>query len=289
MHLLVITNDRSGSAGAVDPAAVLVERGCVVTTATIAEAARWRGEVPHGKLRSIQRVVVAGGDGSVGCAAALALALDVPLGVVPAGTANDFVRAMELPEDPERACVLAATGDRFRDVDVAEIEGQPFVNVASLGLAPIAAETAEPLKKRLGAIAYPVGALVSAIRTRPMPMVAEVDGEPVWAGRAWQAMVASTGAFGGWASTGTTRQGDGALDLVIVPGGRSGRELMFDAHALVRGELAQREGVFHARGAQIEITTRRAQKVEVDGELTKLDTRTLDARVGDRPVRVVVG
>ena len=153
MHVLLVTNDNSGSAQAVDPASVLVERACTVTVVDIADAARWAMDDMPGTTRDVERVVVAGGDGSVGCAARLALRLDVPLGVVPAGTANDFARAVHLPTDLERACVLAATGEQLRDIDLALVDGTPFVNVASFGLAPDAADKARPLKSPLRALA----------------------------------------------------------------------------------------------------------------------------------------
>src|SRR6476619_4115206 len=46
-----------------------------------------------------ERLVVAGGDGTIGAFAELAGWLAVPLAVVPTGTANDFARAHDLPED----------------------------------------------------------------------------------------------------------------------------------------------------------------------------------------------
>lgn len=291
MHVLLVRNSASGSADQVDPAAVLVDRGCTITDVDIADAARWAREQSTRHLSGIDRVVVAGGDGSLGVAAALATMADVPLGVVPAGTANDFARAMELPVEMEQACVLAATGDTLRDVDLARIKGVEthFVNVASVGIAPVAATHAQPLKRGIGALAYPVGAAIAAVRSRPITVVARVDGHLVWSGKAWQAMIASTGAFGGWADTGSTRLGDGQLDLVIVPAGRGTRQLAVDAAALTRGDLAAREGVHHDRGRRIELTLHRAPRMVVDGELLELDDRSVVAEVTDRPVRVVVG
>ncbi len=291
VHVLLVRNRASGSADQVDPAAVLVDRGCTITDVDIADAARWARERSERRLAGIDRVVVAGGDGSLGVAAALATLGDIPLGVVPAGTANDFARAMQLPVDIEQACVLAATGDSLRDVDLARVEGidAHFVNVASVGLAPVAATHAKPLKRGIGALAYPVGAAIAAVRSRPVTVVARVDGHLVWSGKAWQAMVASTGAFGGWADTGSTRLGDRHLDLVIVPADRGTRELAFDAAALKRGELAAREGVHHERGKRIELTLHRAPKMVVDGELLEVDDRSVVVEVTDRPVRIVVG
>ena len=47
-----------------------------------------------------ERIAVAGGDGSIGTVAALAGELDVPLAVIPTGTANDFARANAHPARP---------------------------------------------------------------------------------------------------------------------------------------------------------------------------------------------
>jgi diacylglycerol kinase family enzyme len=53
------------------------------------------------------RVVVAGGDGTIGPAAAAAGELDVPLALLPTGTANDFARANELPDSTARCAWMA--------------------------------------------------------------------------------------------------------------------------------------------------------------------------------------
>src|SRR5690349_327460 len=94
-----------------------------------------------------ERVVVAGGDGTIGPAAALAGRLGVPLAVIATGTANDFARVAELPADPEEAAALAATGTNTRPMELGRLaDGRPFVNVASAGLPADAAKRAEPFK-----------------------------------------------------------------------------------------------------------------------------------------------
>ena len=121
-----------------------------------------------------------------------------------------------------------------------------------------------------------------------MSVVATIDGRIAWSGKAWQAMVASTGAFGGWAQTGSTSLGDGNLDLVIVPAGRGLPRLAFDAASLIRGDLAQRDGVHHARGTSIELVLRNAPRMVVDGEIVDAGDRHVAAHV-DGIVRVVTG
>src|SRR5262245_35712235 len=107
-----------------------------------------------------ERLAVAGGDGTIGPAAEVAGRLDIPLAVLPTGTANDFARAYGVPADPREAAELAADGAATRPLELGRLaDGRPFVNVASSGLASVAARNAQPLKPRLGPLAYGVGAL----------------------------------------------------------------------------------------------------------------------------------
>src|SRR4051812_25837377 len=69
----------------------------------------------------LERLAVAGGDGTLGGAADLAARLGVPLAVIPTGTANDFARACELPDDPHAAAELAATGTRTRPMELGRL------------------------------------------------------------------------------------------------------------------------------------------------------------------------
>ena len=115
-----------------------------------------------------ERVVVAGGDGSVAPAAAAAGGAGVPLAVIPVGTANDFARGLGLPRGPADAARLAVEGTSLRRLDIGRINGRPFVNAASAGLAAQAATEAGGLKKLLGPLAYALGALLAGIRERPL-------------------------------------------------------------------------------------------------------------------------
>src|SRR5689334_17736909 len=77
-----------------------------------------------------ERIVVAGGDGSIAPVAEVAGRLGVPLAVIPTGTANDFARACELPLDVDAAARLAVSGNSLRELELGRLAGgRPFVNV----------------------------------------------------------------------------------------------------------------------------------------------------------------
>jgi diacylglycerol kinase (ATP) len=214
-----------------------------------------------------ERLVVAGGDGTVASVAELAGRLDVPLGVIPGGTANDYVRAVGLPLDPVEAAVRAVTGTELRRFELGRLgDGRPFVNVASAGLASIAARRAAPLKPRLGPLAYAVGALRAAVTASPLRCAVRTDGATIFEGAAWQVIVAVTGAFGGGSEVGAADPQDGALDVAVLPAG-SRVGLARRAWGLKRGTIAAQRGVEHHRGMEIEVDLPPGTEFNADGEV----------------------
>jgi YegS/Rv2252/BmrU family lipid kinase len=272
VRLTLVANTDSGGATDADAvAAMLRARGADVTLLDIGDAGRAGDSRP-------ERIVVAGGDGSIGLCARAAGAAGVPLAVVPTGTANDFARALELPSGLEEACDLAADpAARTTDIELACAAERPFVNAASTGLPVIAARRAAPLKPGLGPLAYAVGALRAGISGRPTPVAARVDGELVHDGPVWQLIVGATGAFGGGSGIEQADPHDGLLDLVVVEAG-SRAALVRRAYGLRTGRVARQPGVTHRRGKLIEIKTPEGAEWNVDGELCTLHPTSFSAQ-----------
>jgi diacylglycerol kinase (ATP) len=214
-----------------------------------------------------ERLAVASGDGTIARVAELAGRLDVPLGVIPGGTANDFARASGLPLDPLEAAALAVTGTSLRRLELGRLaDGRPFVNVASAGLASVAARRAAPLKPRLGPLAYGVGALRAAATAAPLDCAARADSRTVFEGQAWQVIVAATGAFGGGSGIGAADPEDGILDVAVLPAG-SRLGLARRAWGMKRGTIAEQRGVEHHRGWEIEVDLPPGTEFNADGEI----------------------
>jgi YegS/Rv2252/BmrU family lipid kinase len=291
VRLALIANPRSGSApadGGLEEA--LRARGAEVHRTAIGDLTGAEpGELDAARaaagVRALRaggepdRVVVAGGDGSVGLAARLAGELGVPLAVVPAGTANDFARAVGIPLDVDDACALAADPEAAtRPVELGEVGDRPFVNAASAGLSVLAARAARPHKPRLGPLAYAVGALKAAATASPVRCAIRVDGEERYDGAVWQVTVGVTGAFGGGSAIGGTRLDDGRLDVAVVPAGsRAG--LARRALGMRTGRLTAQDDVTHLRGARVELDLPPGTAFNVDGEVC----RCAPARFAVRP------
>jgi len=216
-----------------------------------------------------ERIVVAGGDGSVGCGASAAARAGVPLALIAVGTANDFARALELPEDVEEAVELAAAGRRTKRLDLARMDGRPFVNAASAGLSPIAARKADGLKSTLGPLAYTVGALRAGLGADPVSCRVSCDGELLFAGRAWQLTVACTGAFGGGSEVDADPH-DGLLDTVVIEA-RSRARLVAHAYGMRAGRVEDQRGVLDRTARRVEVHTDGSTGFNVDGEIIEGD------------------
>ena len=231
-------------------------------------------------------MVVAGGDGTVAPVAELAGGLGVPLGVIPGGTANDFVRASGLPLDPVEAAILAVTGTSLRRLELGRLsDGRPFVNCASAGLASVAARRAALLKPRLGTLAYAAGAVRAAIGAEPLRCLVRAGGETVFDGAAWQLIVAVTGAFGGGSAVGAADPSDGVLDVAVLPAG-SRIGLARRAWGMKRGTIAEQRDVEHHRAPVIEVELPPGTEVNADGEVRE---RGLERVTVERRAYALVG
>ena len=260
-----MVNPASGRA--LDPAPLVAAMPADVTVVALGEP-----------LGQPDRIVVAGGDGTIGPLAALAAELGVPLGVIPGGTANDFARVNGLPSDPVEAARLAATGTELRPLELGRLAtGRPFVNSASAGLASVAGRRAQPLKSRYGPFAYGIGAVRAAASGRPLPACVRVDGAEVFDGDVWQVIVACTGAFGGGSGIGAADANDGDLDVVIIPAG-SRFGLVRRAWGLRTKTIERQRAVPHYEGRVVEVSLPPGVELNCDGEFVDGGLERVTAR-----------
>ena len=294
MRLALVANPKSGTAPAPQRLAELLRAdGAHVGVTAIQDIkADEKGGLDDAGLRAAagalsvdgappDRIVVAGGDGSIGLTALVATELGVPLAVVPVGTANDFARALELPMDLEEACALARDPRAAtRHAELALAGERPFVNAAAAGLSVVAAREARPHKSRLGPLAYAVGAIKAAATATPLRCSVRCDGALTYEGRAWQVVVGATGAFGGGSEIGGTSPDDGLLDVAIVPAG-SRLGLVRRAYGMRAGRLTAQSDVTHDQASAIDVDVDgRDATFNVDGEVCRCDPAHFALRRG---------
>ncbi len=135
----------------------------------IAALARERGD--HDVLFAL------GGDGTHREVAAGLIGGDLPLAMLPAGTANVLPLALDLPQDPLAAARLLIGPTRRRDMTVGLCNGDPFLMMASCGIdAEVLARTRSEDKKRWGQAAVLKNAFAGWLRYSFPPMQVTTGG-----------------------------------------------------------------------------------------------------------------
>ena len=120
-----------------------------------------RAAIAEDVARGTRRIVVAGGDGTVACAAAAVAGTETELGIIPAGTLNHFARGVGISLDTQAACELAASGEAV-PTDIGYVNDQPFLNTCSVGAYVDFVRTRELWEPRLG---YFLASMISSLRT----------------------------------------------------------------------------------------------------------------------------
>lgn len=125
----------------------------------------------------VDALVAVGGDGTVHQAVQAVVGTGVPLGIVPAGSGNDFARLLGLePHDVDRA-VDAVRGGRVRVVDAATANGTSYAGVLSSGFDSKVNDRANRMTWPKGAMRYNVAILAELRVFRPLPFRVTLDGE----------------------------------------------------------------------------------------------------------------
>ena len=125
----------SRKAGSFDPALlpkIVAALGDVITR-DIEEIGSTSTILRDAKDNQCDWIGVAGGDGTIESVAAEVVGTEIPLGIIPAGTFNNFARSLDLPLDPIEACQIVVAGN-VRAVDVGFANGHPFFECLGSGL-----------------------------------------------------------------------------------------------------------------------------------------------------------
>ena len=263
--LLLNPRARRGAEAAGDIAAGLRRAGLELVVEPTGDPSSLAGVIRR-HASEVDRVVVAGGDGTINQAVQVLVELGLPLAIIPAGTANNMARTVGLPLDLEDSTAVAA-GSHRRPVDLGRVNGRWFCTTASIGLSvQITEELSPDLKRRLGPVAYALTAL--KVLRRSHPFHADVS----WEGgsrhtRTVQIVVGNGRYYGAALAVAPDATIDDArLDLYSLEVNHWWK-LLKVAPFLKLGTHVKRREVEALRAKAFDIRTRRPMPIDVDGEL----------------------
>lgn len=163
-------------------------------------------------------VAVSGGDGTVSKVGAALTGKDVPLAILPTGTANVFAQDIGIPGNIRRAIQLLFTGHLLRTVDMMRIGKRYYLLNVGVGLNALMIEGTDRKKKSaLGLLGYIFTGIKKAFGYQPHRFSLIVDGERKEI-HAAEVLVFNSSALGTAAIHlhNETLVDDGVLDLCIL-------------------------------------------------------------------------
>jgi len=149
-------------------------RDCVVCTTTRIGDAELMAR--HGVEEGFEKIVAAGGDGTINEVVNGLAGASVTLGLLPIGTMNVFATELGLPVHDLEFCWSIVKGDSARSVDLPKANQKFFVQLAGVGLdAQVVKETSGQLKRNFGPLSYLISAAQIAARQPPRLFIQSED------------------------------------------------------------------------------------------------------------------
>ncbi|MDO4483421.1 MAG: YegS/Rv2252/BmrU family lipid kinase, partial [Clostridia bacterium] len=124
-------------------------------------------------------VVAVGGDGTAFEVACGLADTDTALGIIPAGTGNDFIKSVGIPRDPEQALDFILK-HKARPVDFGSMNDRAFINVCGTGFDVTVLENMQEAKKKFrGMLPYLIGVVKAIVLYKPVHVRLTIDGNAV--------------------------------------------------------------------------------------------------------------
>ena len=212
----------------------------------------------------IDLMVVAGGDGTVNYVvnAMRNKGLDIPLGVIPAGTANDFAGALGMSHKPLEAAKQIASGAIDR-VDCGCVNGLYFVNIFSFGIFTTTSQrTPDERKHKIGKLAYIIEGVKEFRTMHAVPLEIEADGERFDL-RSLMVLIFNGETAGGFHLARRSSIKDGLFDCILLEKKNFFRSTLAMCRYLAGGSP---KIVRHLRARRIDIRSSVNEPTDVDGQ-----------------------
>ena len=240
--------------------------------------------------RGTERILVAGGDGTIATAASLVSKAQTELAILPGGTLNHFAKDHNIPTDLGKAAIVAGEG-KVIGADIGYVNDCVFLNTSSIGAYVGFVRDRERFEKRLG---YSIASMFAFVRTladlRTFGVTLDVEGKA----KTYRSSLVFIGVGERelkLPSLGSrVKNGRRGLHVMIVRGRKRARLFMIALNAIARGtreagKLPEFDN-FLVDKCRIDLNRWHAT-IGLDGELKRMKT-PLEYRVERDALRLVV-
>lgn len=236
----------------------------LVMTEGPGHATQLAAQIPDGET-----VLSIGGDGTSLEVARGLLGTRKTLGIIPAGTGNDFIKTLNIPSDPMEALEYVLSHPAL-ETDVGELNGGMFLNEAGAGFDVAVLDDAQRAKKYCrGLLPYLYGVIRAVFRFRPISIAYQVD-DGGWITKDVFVIGAANGGVigGGIVIAPEAAADDGLLDVVIVGDIKRSR-LPLRLIGLLRGRILDFPETTYLKARSV-LFSAPQMRVNVDGEIVDM-------------------
>lgn len=238
---------------------------------TSAHATTGEGDATEAAKIAVERkydmIVVAGGDGTINEVVHGIAEQDYrpKLGIIPAGTTNDFARALMIPREIHKAVDIILE-EHIQALDIGKVNEHYFINIAGGGdLTELTYDVPIKLKAAIGQLAYYVKGIEMLPSLRPASVKIEYD-DKVFEGDIMLFLVANTNSVGGFEKLAPDALiDDGYFDLLILKKTNLA-EFLRVATTGLRGNHIDDDLVIYTQAKKIKVTPKKRMQLNLDGE-----------------------
>ncbi len=221
-------------------------------------------ETYHDEYRQI---IAAGGDGTINVCvnAMIRNNIDLPLAILPAGTANDFAYYFNIPNEIDQMLDIAL-GNNYTYADVGCVNDRYFINVAAIGqVVDVSQKTDPTLKNTIGVLAYYLKGLSEVPNLKPIRVTLTTP-EKVYREKMYFMVVMNGKSAGGFKKISPDSEiNDGLLDVMLFRN-MTLLEMPGVFMMILQGRHPSSKKVLHFQTSQLTIEAEADLPTDIDGE-----------------------
>ncbi|MGK0464989.1 YegS/Rv2252/BmrU family lipid kinase [Clostridium sp.] len=217
--------------------------------------------------KSYKYILIAGGDGTIDSVINVMKEkrINLPIAIIPTGTANDFARYIGMPLDVEEACNQILKS-KVKKVDIGKINHKYFMNVASMGLfTDVSQKTDMNLKNTIGKLAYYVKGFEQLPNFRRLKIKVTSD-KDCFDGDMYLMLVFNGQTAGNLKFAYKAKIDDGLLDVIIIKAGIMKNIINIFIKMLRNEYLENVEGIVYFKTNRLEVECYEDIVTDIDGE-----------------------
>lgn len=218
---------------------------------------------------TFDHILISGGDGTVNevVNGMKKLNIDLPIGVIPAGTANDFAHLIGMPQSI-RYSIDAILNSEVSLVDLGKANDKYFVNIFSCGLfTDVSQKTPTEYKNTFGKLAYYFTGIKELPKFKTLDLSIKSKNLN-YEGSSILFFVFNGRTAGNLEVAHDSTVDDGYLDVIIIPADNILEKLSILPHLLNKNNTSYPKGIIHFKTDEIEIDVKNSNEytTDIDGE-----------------------